>query len=88
MRELRRQKTAQEYHEHRNRWAFLAAAVTNGALIVASMFSRRKPKLTSPDDFIDKRFRRLAERATGESRPTDWDSLIADAKAKGLRGPW
>jgi hypothetical protein len=47
--------------------------------------------MTSPDDFIDKDFKRLAEEAFGESRPgkkTDWDSLVKDAKEKGLKGPW
>jgi len=85
---LRRQKTAESYHEQRNRWALLASVITNGALAITGVLTRRRPKMTSPDDFIAKDFRRLAESAFRESRRTNWDSLFTDAKAKGLRGPW
>lgn len=90
---LGKQKTADEYREMRNHWAFLASVITNGALGVAASFSGRgrKPKMTSPDDFIDRDFKRLAEEIFGRSQPSrkmDWASLIEDAKEKGLKGPW
>lgn len=85
---------AEWYREMRENWAFLASVVTNGFLGLAASMSgkRRKPKLTSPDDFISKDFKALMKRVFGEEaqpgKQTDWDSLIEDAKAKGLRGPW
>lgn len=89
--ELKKQKLAEAYSEQRNKWAFLASVITNGFAAIAGMFSRRKPKMTEPDDFISKDFKRLAEDVFGESRSgkkVDWDSLISEAKAKGLKGPW
>jgi len=47
--------------------------------------------MTSPDDFIDKDFKRLAEELYGgarSGRKPDWASLIENARAKGLKGPW
>ena len=90
---LSKRKLAERYRDMRENWAFLASVVTNGFLGLAASMSgkRRKPKLTSPDDFISKDFKRLMERVFGEAQPrrkTDWASLIEDAKAKGLRGPW
>ncbi len=77
----------------RENWAFLASVVTNGFLGLATGMSgkRRKPKLTNPDDFISKDFKKLVERVFNEAqsgKQTDWASYIEDAKAKGLRGPW
>ena len=80
----------------RENWAFLASVVTNGFLGLAASMSgkRRKPKLTSPDDFINKDFKRLMEQIFNEARPSKqskrggWISHIEDAKAKGLKGPW
>lgn len=86
---------AERYREMRENWAFLASVVTNGFLGLATGMSgkRRKPKLTSPDDFISKDFKRLMEQMFRDNgaRPakkTDWASLVEDAKEKGLRGPW
>lgn len=84
---------AERYREMRENWAFLASVVTNGFLGLATGMSgkRRKPKLTNPDDFISKDFKKLVERVFNEAQPgkqTDWASLIDDAREKGLRGPW
>lgn len=91
---IERRKLAERYREMRENWAFLASVVTNGFLSLAAGMSgkRRKPKLTSPDDFISKDFKKLMSRLFGSEaqsgKQTDWASLIEDAKAKGLRGPW
>ena len=90
---LSKRKLAERYRDMRENWAFLASVATNGFLGLAASMSgkRRKPKLTSPDDFISKDFKRLMEQIFNEARPgkqTDWASLIQDAKEKGLRGPW
>lgn len=91
--ELQRQMLADAYHKQRNNWAFLAAVITNGFSAVAGMFSKRKPKMVQPDDFIGKELKQLVE-GTEEAQPaqsakkTDWASLIQDAREKGLVGPW
>jgi hypothetical protein len=92
---LSKRKLAERYRDMRENWAFLASVATNGFLGLAASMSgkRRKPKLTSPDDFISKDFKRLMEQMFRDNwaRPgkqTDWAPLIQDAKEKGLRGPW
>ncbi|WDU82272.1 hypothetical protein [Caloramator sp. Dgby_cultured_2] len=52
------------------------------------MFSRRKPKEVKADDFIDKKFAAKIEKYFKEAQPDEWASYIAEAKAKGLKGPW
>lgn len=76
----------------------MASTVTNGFLGLATAMSgkRRKPKLTEPEDFINKDFKKLMKQVfrDNEARPSKqskqggWASHIADAKAKGLKGPW
>jgi hypothetical protein len=92
--ELQRQVALEQYNEQRNHWAFLAAVITNGFSRIAGMFSKRKPKDVSPDDFIGKEAKKMLQRLLEQDRPEpeleqkDWSRHIEDAKAKGLAGPW
>jgi len=90
LKELERQKTLQEYHEMRNRWAFLASVIANGFSAVASMFSKKKPKPVEPEAFISKDMKKMVEKLTKKAQQEEdrWAELIQEAKAKGLRGPW
>ncbi|MDO6355110.1 hypothetical protein Q3V94_08465 [Caloramator sp. CAR-1] len=88
IKELQKQKEIQEYAEFKGKWAFLAAIITNGFAAIASMFSKRRPKEVKPDDFIDKKYAAKIERYFKEAQPDEWASYIAEAKAKGLKGPW
>ncbi|SMB97772.1 hypothetical protein SAMN00808754_1937 [Thermanaeromonas toyohensis ToBE] len=90
LQELQRQKTIQEYHEMRNKWAFLAAVFTNGISALAGMFGKKKPKQVEPDAFISKEIKKAVERLTGKAQQEEdrWAALIQEAKAKGLKGPW
>jgi len=84
--ELKRQKLIEQYAEQKNHWAFLAAVITNGLGGIAGMFSKRKPKQVEADDFIGKDLKKAVE---GIFRNEDeMDKLVADAKKKGLKGPW
>ena len=85
--ELQRQMAIEQFNEHRNRWAFLAAVITNGFGAITSMFSKRKHKAVSPDDFMDKDAKKMLQRLLGqEPEQKDWSRHIEDAKAKGLKG--
>ena len=92
--ELQRQVTLEQYNEQRNKWAFLAAVITNGFGAIAGMFSKRKHKAVSPDDFMGKEAKKMLQRLLGQDRPEpepeleqkDWSRHIEDAKAKGLKG--
>jgi len=93
--ELQRQIAIEQYNELRNHWAFLAAVITNGLKGIAGMFSKRKPKPVSPDDFIDKEAKKMLQQLlVQEQKPVqepeqkDWERHIKDAMAKGLKGPW
>jgi len=90
--ELKKQKTLDEYHEMRNKWAFLAAVITNAASVLANVFggSKRKPKQVKPDDFIGKEAKKAVDRLTKKAQQEDdrWAGLIQEAKVKGLKGPW
>jgi len=91
LKELQRQKTIEEYSEQRNRWAFLAAVVSNGFSGIARMFSKRrgKQKEITPDDFISKEFKKLVGADTKNKRQgSGFEKNIQDAKQKGLNGPW
>jgi len=93
LRELQRQRLLSDYHEMRNKWAFLAAVITNVVGALAAAFGKRKHKPIEPDAFIADEVKRAVARFTGqaaqaEKRETDWDALVAEAKAKGLAGPW
>lgn len=82
----------------RENWAFLASTVTNGFLGLAASMSgkKRKPKLTSPEDFISKDFKKLMKQMfrdneaqpSKQSKRKGWASYVEDAKQKGLKGPW
>jgi len=83
----------EEYSEQRNRWAFLAAVISNGFSGIARMFSKRrgKQKAITPDDFISTEFKKLAGPDTKGKRPgqeSGYEKNIQDAKNKGLHGPW
>ena len=87
--ELQRQMAIEQLNEQRNHWAFLAAVITNGFGAITSMFSKRKPKTVSPDDFMGKEAKKMLQRLLGQDEPDkkDWNKHIKDAKAKGLKGP-
>ena len=85
--ELQRQVALEQYTDQRNKWAFLAAVITNGFGAIASMFSKRKHKAVSPDDFMGKDAKKMLQRLLGqEPEQKDWSRHIEDAKAKGLKG--
>ena len=85
--ELQRQVALEQYNEQRNKWAFLAAVITNGFGAITSMFSKRKHKAVSPDDFMGKDAKKMLQRLLGqEPEQKDWSRHIEDAKAKGLKG--
>lgn len=91
--ELQRQVALEQYNEQRNHWAFLAAVITNGFGRIAGMFSKRKPKMVEPDDFMSKEAKRTIRHLWGQDsqepeQKKDWAKHIKDAEAKGLRGPW
>lgn len=68
--------------------------IVNSAKSAASVFSKHKPKMTKPEDFLSKDFQKVVREIFGEAqdaepkKQSDRASLIDDAKAKGLRGPW
>ncbi len=85
--ELQRQVALEQYNEQRNKWAFLAAVITNGFGAIAGMFSKRKHKAVSPDDFMDKDAKKMLQRLLGqEPEQKDWSRHVEEAKAKGLKG--
>jgi len=85
--ELQRQVAIEQLNEQRNRWAFLAAVITNGFGAITSMFSKRKHKAVSPDDFMDKDAKKMLQRLLGqEPEQKDWRRHIEEARAKGLKG--
>ena len=85
--ELQRQVTIEQLNEQRNHWAFLAAVITNGFGAITSMFSKRKHKAVSPDDFMDKDAKKMLQRLLGqEPEQKDWSRHIEEARAKGLKG--
>ena len=97
LKELDRQKTIDEYTEQRNRWAFLAAVISNGFSGIAKMLSGKKgkQKQITPDDFISKDFKKRVKAIIPEItaqkntiQKSKFDQSIKDAKQKGLKGPW
>jgi len=89
--ELQRQVALEQLKEQHNHWAFLAAVITNGFGAITSMFSKRKHKAVSPDDFMGKEAKKMLQQLLGqgpEQSQADWNRQVEDAKAKGLRGPW
>jgi hypothetical protein len=87
--ELQRQVALEQYNEQRNKWAFLAAVITNGFSRITGMLSKRKPKMVNPDDFMGKEAKKMLQRLLGqEPEQKDWSRHIEEARAKGLAGPW
>ena len=91
--ELQRQVAIEQYNEQRNRWAFLAATITNNFSRIVGMFSKRKQKAVGPDDFMSKDAKKMLQRLLkqdehDETNNVDWNRHIEEAKVKGLRGPW
>jgi hypothetical protein len=88
--ELQRQVALEQYTDQRNKWAFLAAVITNGFGAIAGMFSKRRPKTFSPDDFMGKEAKKMLQRLLeqDEQEQKDWIRHVEDAKTKGLQGPW
>ena len=86
--ELQRQVALEQYNEQRNRWAFLAAVITNGFGAIAGMFSKKKHKGVSPEDFMSKDAKKAFQQLLGQEQmeQKDWSKHIEDAKAKGLKG--
>jgi len=93
--ELQKQIVIEQYNEQRNKWAFLAAVITNGfnifTTVIAGVFGgkKRKPKLVEPDDFMNKDAKKILQRLLGhELEQKDWSKHIDDVRIKGLAGPW
>ena len=92
--ELQRQMAIEQLNEQRNHWAFLAAVITNGFGAITSMFSKRKHKAVSPDDFMGKEAKKMLQRLLEQDRPEpeleqkNWGRHIEEARDKGLAGPW
>lgn len=88
--ELNRQVALDQYNTQRNHWAFLAAVITNCFASVMGMFSKRKPKMIGPDDYMNKDAKKMLQRLLkqGSSGDLDYSKHIEDARAKGLAGPW
>ena len=84
--ELQRQVAIEQYNEQHNRWAFLAAVITNNISRIVGMFSKKKPKRVEPDDFMDKDAKKMIQQLLGQDKQKDWSKHIEDAKAKGLKG--
>lgn len=87
--ELQRQTAIEQYTEQRNRWAFLAAVITNNFSRIVGMFSKRKQKAVGADDFMHKDAKKMLQRLLkqdGQDGTKDWSRHIEEAKAKGLRG--
>jgi len=89
LKELQRQKLLDEYAEQKNKWAFLAAVIMNGVAILARVFSGKKKKIKeiSPDDFINKDFKKIIQQVLGKQEENAYDKHIEDAKQKGLKVP-
>ena len=89
LKELQRQKLLDEYAEQKNKWAFLAAVIMNGVAILARVFSGKKKKIKeiSPDDFINKDFKKIIQQVLGKQEENAYDKHIDDAKKKGLKVP-
>ena len=87
--ELQRQVAIEQYNEQHNKWAFLAAVITNNISRIIDMFSKKKSKRVEPDDFMDKDAKKMLQRLLGqEPEQKDWSRHIEEARAKGLAGPW
>ena len=81
--ELERQVAIDQYVEQKNHWSFLAAVMANGFSSIGGMFSKRKPKMVEPDDFMGKDAKKMMKRLLGQEK--DWTEHMEEAKAKGLK---
>ena len=85
--ELQRQVAIEQYNEQHNKWAFLAAVITNNISRIIDLFSKKKSKRVEPDDFMGKDAKKMLQRLLGqEPEQKDWSRHIEEAKAKGLKG--
>ena len=84
--ELQRQVAIEQYNEQHNKWAFLAAVITNNISRIIDMFSKKKSKRVEPDDFMGKDAKKAFQQLLGQDEQKDWSRHIEDAKAKGLKG--
>lgn len=86
--EIKKQKLLEEYKQLKNGWAFLASVITNCFIALGG----KKNDMVDAEDFISKEFKKQVEAIlkaqSQEKKQDDWASLIEDAKAKGLQGPW
>lgn len=67
--------------------------MVNGFSTLANVFSgkRRKPKTVDPDDFFNKKAKKMFRELLVQEpkqKQKEWSEHIKDARAKGLRGPW
>ncbi len=81
--ELERQVAIEQYVDQKNHWSFLAAVITNGFSSIGGMFSRRKPKMVEPDDFMGKDAKKMMRQLLGQEK--DWSEHMKEAKAKSLK---
>ena len=84
--ELQRQVAIEQYNEQHNKWAFLAAVITNNISRIIDMFSKKKQKRVEPDDFMGKDAKKMLQQLLGQDKQKDWGRHIEDAKIKGLKG--
>lgn len=85
--ELRRQKAIKEYTEQRDRWAFLAAVITNNFIGLARVLSgsRSRGKSFTPDDFLNPEFKRFVTGQLQKQQEPDYSRHLEDAQQKGLQ---
>ena len=77
----------EQLNEQRNHWAFLAAVITNGFGAITSMFSKRKHKAVSPDDFMGKDAKKCSSNCWGKSRSRRIGAgILRRRRLRGWRG--
>ena len=84
--ELQRQMAIEQLNEQHNRWAFLAAVITNNISRIIDLFSKKKSKRVEPDDFMGKDAKKAFQQLLGQGEQKDWSRHIEEARAKGLKG--
>ena len=83
--ELQRQVAIKQYNEQHNKWAFLAAVITNNISRIIDLFSKKKSKRVEPDDFMGDA-KKAFQQLLGQDKQKDWSRHIEEARAKGLKG--
>jgi len=87
--ELQRQVALEQYTDQRNKWAFLAAVITNGFGVIAGMFSKRKHKAVSPDDFMGKEAKKMLQQLLGGRMSRKIGTgILRMRKQRVFKGPW